>query len=167
MYIFTLSYYLMNAKVHKENIPLRPVCSMIDTPECCLAKFLDQIIKPYIPNQHMLFSTKHFIDKLQDYLITPGDRMVSFDVVSLFTNVPLDYTINLITNCIYDSASHPRFSRTVFKNMMKIATQGYFIFNDILYQQIDGVIMGSPLGPTMANFFLADMEKKWMSDVND
>ena len=93
--------------------------------------------------------------------------MVSFDVVSLFTNVPLDYTINLITNCIYDSASHPRFSRTVFKNMMKIATQGYFIFNDILYQQIDGVIMGSPLGPTMANFFLADMEKKWMSDVND
>ena len=31
------------AKVHKENNPLRPVCSMINTPEHCLAKFLDDI----------------------------------------------------------------------------------------------------------------------------
>ena len=44
-------------KVHKENNPLRPVCSMINTPEHCLAKFLDNIIKPHIPNQNMLNST--------------------------------------------------------------------------------------------------------------
>ena len=143
------------AKVHKTDTPVRPVCSMINTPEYELAKFLDNLIKPYIPNQYMLFSTKQFLDKLKDFSILPGDKMVSFDVVSLFTNVPLIETINLVANYIYARNDPPHFSKTVFKNMMKIATQGYFLHKNILYQQIDGVIMGSPLGPTLANFFLA------------
>ena len=84
--------------------------------------------------------------------------MVSFDVVSLYTNVPLLYTINLIADYVYRSTSPPPFSKTVFKNMLKTTTQGYFLFNDILYQQVDGVILGSPLGPTMANLFLAVLE---------
>ena len=153
------------AKVHKDNYPLRPMCSMVGTPEHCLAKFLDNIIKPYIPNQKMLNSTKNFLDKLDEFDVQPGDKMVSFDVVSLFTNVPLIYTINLIADYVYSSSTPPPFSKTVFKNMMKTATQGYFLFNDTLYQQIDGVIMGSPLGPTLANFFLADKEvKEWFGD---
>ena len=153
------------AKVHKENYPLRPVCSMINTPEHCLAKFLDDIIKPHIPNQHMLNSTSNFLDKLDDFEIKPGDKMVSFDVVSLFTNVPLIHTINIIADHVYRSSSPPPFSKTVFKNMLKTATQGYFLYNDVLYQQVDGVIMGSPLGPTMANFFLAVLEVEWLSET--
>ena len=152
-------------KVHKENNPLRPVCSMINTPEHCLAKFLDNIIKPHIPNQFMLNSTTNFLDKLDKFEIKTGDKMVSFDVVSLFTNVPLMYTINLIADIIYKSSSPPPFSKIVFKNMLKTATQGYFLFNDTLYQQIDGVIMGSPLGPTLANFFLAVLEQEWLMET--
>ena len=113
----------------------------------------------------MLNSTRNFLERLDDFDIKPGDKMVSFDVVSLFTNVPLLYTINLIADYVYRSSSPPPFSKTVFKNMMKTATQGYFLFNDILYQQVDGVIMGSPLGPTMANFFLAVLEMEWLSDT--
>ena len=41
-----------------------------------------------------------------------------------------------------------------------MATQGIFMFNDRLYKQIDGVTMGSPLGPTLANFFLGQLEEK-------
>ena len=101
------------AKVHKTDTPLRPVCSMIGTPEYELAKFLDNIIKPYIPNQYMLFSTKHFLEKIKDFNILPGDKMVSFDVVSLFTNVPLIDTINLIANYIY-SKSDPLIFQKLF-----------------------------------------------------
>ena len=154
------------AKVHKTDTPLRPVCSMVGTPEYDLAKFLDNIIKPYMPNRYMLFSTKHFIEKINDFNILPRDKMVSFDVVSLFTNVPLIETINLIANYIYSRNDPPHFSKTVFKNMMKIVTQGYFLHKDILYQQIDGVIMGSPLGPTLANFFLAELENKLLKLKN-
>ena len=36
------------------------------------------------------------------------------------------------------------------------------MFNDILHKQKDGVAMGSPLGPTMANIFLSFYEMKWL-----
>ena len=40
--------------------------------------------------------------------------------------------------------------------------ESYFIFNKLLYKQIDGVAMGSPLGPTFANASLCFYEKKWL-----
>ena len=50
-----------------------------------------------------------------------------------------------------------------FKNLLSLATQeSYFLFNDVFYIQKDGVAMGSPLGPTMANVFLSFYEVKWL-----
>ena len=40
------------------------------------------------------------------------------------------------------------------------------MYKDKLYTQIDGVAMGNPLGPTLANFFLADLETKMFKDYN-
>ena len=51
----------------------------------------------------------------------------------------------------------------MFKNLLSLATQElYFIFNDVLYKQKDGVAMESPLAPTMANVFLWFYEIKWL-----
>ena len=45
--------------------------------------------------------------------------------------------------------------KSEFKDLLSLATkESYFIFNNILYKQIDGVAMGSPLGPSLANAFL-------------
>ena len=41
-----------------------------------------------------------------------------------------------------------------------------FLYNGELFKQIDGVAMGSPLGPTLANFFLANLENKLMNKTN-
>ena len=38
------------------------------------------------------------------------------------------------------------------------------MFNGVYYSQIDGVAMGSPLGPTLANLFLAYHEENWLND---
>ena len=47
------------------------------------------------------------------------------------------------------------------KELLYLATkESYFIFNNILYKQIDGVAMGSPLGPSLANAFLGHHEQK-------
>ena len=40
-----------------------------------------------------------------------------------------------------------------------------FVFNDEYYMQIDGVAVGSPLGPIFANIFLASQEQSIISDV--
>ena len=45
------------------------------------------------------------------------------------------------------------------------ATQGLFLYKDELYQQINGVTMGSPLGPTLSNFFMANLETKLINKL--
>ena len=39
-----------------------------------------------------------------------------------------------------------------------------FLFNGNLYSQVDGIGMGNPLGPTLANAYLYHHEKNWLKD---
>ena len=48
--------------------------------------------------------------------------------------------------------------RKVFKKLLHKCTKSHFLFNGKVYKQIDGVQMGSPLGPTFANWFLGEIE---------
>ena len=148
-------------KVHKSNNPTRPIVSMIGSPEYQVAKFLDSIIKPYIPDTYMINSSKELIGKLQQFKFSPEQKLVSYDVSSLFTNVPLQETIDIIIEKIYSNQQKidpPPIKKEHFKELMTFATQGLFLHKNKLYQQIDGVAMGSPLGPTLANFFMANIE---------
>ena len=92
--------------------------------------------------------------------------MVSFDVQSLFTNIPLDETINICVSRLYNRKKKVRgLLKRHFKELLTLATKSScFIFNGIYYSQVDGVAMGSPLGPTLANLFLAYHEEKWLND---
>ena len=75
--------------------------------------------------------------------------MASFDVSSLFTNIPLDETITIITDTLFRKTDALRFedcffTKIQFKNLLELAEkESHFIFNDQLYDQIDGVAMGS------------------------
>ena len=80
--------------------------------------------------------------------------MVSFDVLSLFTNVPLPETIENISNYLHEEDKNIMpFEKKVFRKLMFIATQGLFMFNVKLYKQIDGVTMRNSPGPIQANLF--------------
>ena len=148
-------------KVHKANYPLRPVISMVNTSEYELGKYLDTFIQPNIPSSYITNSTDQFLDNLKHYDFSPNDQTVSFDVVSLYTNIPLLETIKIISDTIYSdiSCKVPPFPKLIFEKLLTIATQGMFMYNGILYKQTDGVAMGSPLGPSLANFFLGHLEK--------
>ena len=57
------------------------------------------------------------------------------------------------------------FSAKDFKRLLELATlENYFLFDSIIYNQVDGVAMGSPLGPTLANAFMCHMERKWLQE---
>ena len=141
---------------------------MINTPEYKLAKFLDWIIKPYMPKSYAVTSNDEFLKKLKGFYQQEGDQCVSFDVVSLFTNVPLEETIDIIADKLWcnptDSPPMPKHS---FISLMKWATSGMFSYKDQLYQQCDGVAMGNPLAPTLANFFMGHVEERLFQHTND
>ena len=151
--------------MHKINVPSRPVISMIDSPQFGLAKFLDSVIKPCIPGNYMLASTHEFTRKLTNSPLSDSYNMVSFDIVSLFTNVPREDVIDLACHYVYESdqVCKPRFDRKHFRKLLSMATSGEFLYKEQLYRQVDGVAMGSPLGPTLANLFLAHLENEWLA----
>ena len=87
--------------------------------------------------------------------------MGNLDVDSLFTNIPLEETIDICTNTLFENTEKLEgFSKKEFKELLSLAAkESYFIFNGQIYKQVDGVPMGSPLGPTLANAFLVHFGK--------
>ena len=92
--------------------------------------------------------------------------MASLDVESLFTNIPLDETIDIVTKKVFGRKHKVKgISRRDFKRLLEISTKGtVFFFNGCYYRQKDGVAMGSPLGPALANAFLAHHETVWLEE---
>ena len=88
--------------------------------------------------------------------------MVSFDVLSLVTNLAFVKTIDIITGGLYDEQINNfiRIPKNVFDKLMLLATQGIFMLNERLHKQVERIVMGSPLEPTMANFYMTRLEEK-------
>ena len=60
---------------------------------------------------------------------------------------------------------HPKHYRDEFKKLLEFAVKdNHFLFNNQLYEQVDGVAMGSPLGPLFANIFLSFYETSWFNN---
>ena len=56
---------------------------------------------------------------------------------------------------------------SVLKVLLEFATKkSHFIFDGQYYDQIDGVAMGSPLGPVLANIFMCHFEEEWVFNNN-
>ena len=157
-----------NPKVHKtvvSNTPkFRTVLSAINTPTYLLAKYLKPILSPLMTNEFIVKNSFDFAEEVFNY--DHNLYMASLDVVSLFRNIPLEETIK---NCVKDLFCNNFFSRKLSRKdlyeLLKLATTKLsFIFDNKLYKQIDGVAMGSPLGPTLANVFLCHYEKNWLNE---
>ena len=82
-------------KVHKENYPMRPILSACNTPGYGLAKYLVPAISPITTNAYTVKDSFTFARELSN-LDANGLFMASFDVKSLFTNIPLKETIDII-----------------------------------------------------------------------
>ena len=82
--------------------------------------------------------------------------LCSFDVSSFSTYVPLAETIQICPDALYSSEHHlAPFPRQIFVELMEMATSSVeFIFSGIMHCQIDGVAMGSSLGPALAKVFV-------------
>ena len=86
--------------------------------------------------------------------------MASFDIKSLFTNIPLNETINIILCLLFHKQNcFQGFSCNEFKKLLEFAVK-----DNQLYEQVDGVATGSLLGPLFANIFLSFYETSWLSN---
>ena len=139
--------------------PFRPIHSAIRTPTYKLAKYLVLKLASITTNE---FSVK-------DSFCFAGERVNqnsnfftgSLDVDSLFTNISLEETINICCDTLFKETDiYEGYSKSEFKTLLSLASkESYFFFNEVLHKQKDGVAVGSPLGPTLANAFLSHYEE--------
>ena len=87
--------------------------------------------------------------------------MLRHTLQSLFTDVLLDFTIDVILRRIYnENEIHSNIKRSEMKELLLLCTKNvHFTFNNDIYQQCDGVAMGSTLGPVIARIFIVELEK--------
>ena len=141
--------------------------SAIETHAYKLAKFFVPLLRPFSTNSYTITDTFMFVKELCELQINTNNVvMASFDVKSLFTNIPLDETISIIVNkCFYNTSRFHGFTVDQFTRLLNLSVKNcHFLFDGVLYKQVDGVAMGSPLGPLFANIFLSFHEKSWLAD---
>ena len=90
--------------------------------------------------------------------------MASLDAESLFTNIPLNEVIDICTDDLFCDTNtiHDLHRNDMTEFLTLTAYQSFFIFDQVMYIQIDGIAMGSQLGPILTNTFLCHFEKQWL-----
>jgi len=128
------------AKVHKENCPYRIIVSSINTALYTLSSFLQDIISISLEK-----NSKGVANSLYSFLsgkqVRHTDILISLDVTSLFTNVPLDLALDSISKRWPLIQNNTKISKNEFIQAIKfILTFTYFSFNKVIYWDSHGVL---------------------------
>ena len=129
---------------------LRLIVSSIRPFNNNLAKYLSSILIPLILKKYCVSDSFSFVQETKN-LNSNQKFLVSFDVCSLFTNISLDETVDLAVDLIMNN-NILNINRADLKKVFSfITSRAHFLFNGNLNDQVDGVTMGSPLAPVLAN----------------
>ena len=132
-----------------------------------MAKYLKDKLTPYICNEYCIKDTFNFVTELNTLKYT-NKHIISFDVVSLYTNIPLKQTIELAVNTILRNEPNFKIKKEELTRLFYFATaETHFLFEGKIYDQTDGVAMGSPLAPVLANLFMGHHEKIWLDNYGN
>jgi hypothetical protein len=138
-------------KIHKEGCYLRPIVNTIGSPLYGLAKLLTEKLKPLYGHTQSFIKDSHFIQNIKSTKVNEAYILVSFDVVSLYTKIPLNDAINVIR----------RLTDNETTNLVEVCLKyTYYSFGGDIYERTNGVAMGSLLSPVVANIFMEYFEEK-------
>lgn len=148
-------------KIHKVDIPLRPIVSCIGTPFEFLSKFISQILKNSLPTpRSRIKNSVDLKDKLRTIVVPADHVMISIDVTSLFTNVGKERIKTSITkNYVHISKQFNIPLDELLEAVDKIMENSYFQFDGRYYKQIYGTAMGNPCSGDFADMVMVDLEE--------
>lgn len=146
-------------KIHKENNPLRNIVSTIKAPHSKISKYMVTILNNIVNKDYNVKNSLELKNCIKDMRIAEDYQLVSFDVISLFTNIPIDIVLELIDKKWNEIKKHTDIPLHQFRKLLEvILIEGnYFKCNDKFYSQSFGLAMGVPLAPVLANIVLDDL----------
>ena len=130
-----------------------------------MAKELAKILKPLVgKSRHHINSTQDFVEQVRHITLAPGECLSSYDVSALFTSVPIDPPLKIIKDLLVKDPTLK--DRTVIGIddiilLLEFCLKNtYFSFQGQFFEQVEGVAMGFPLSPIVANLYMEYLEQK-------
>ena len=162
----SLPYLYGTIKTHKPNNPARPIISSVGSITYKLSKYLVSVLNPLIgsiSNSHIKNNVE-LVEKLNNVQVNSDFKLVSFDVCSLFTKVPVDDLLAFLPD-VLDRLDLP-FSHTVLIELIKLCIKDCkFEFKGKYYAPKFGMAMGNPLSPVLSNLYMEFFENRILSTI--
>jgi len=152
--------------MHKIEYPLRRIISTIGSYQYQLSKYLAKSIREDRPQANSYRKDSfEFVKRIKEIILNERKTyiMCSFDVESLYTNVPVDEAINLTLDYMYkqNKLINVPFHRQQMKQFLELSIKDApFQFHNKIFKQADGVGMGNPLSPILADLWMQKIEQK-------
>ena len=147
------------AKVHKIGTPLRPVLSIPGSSYENLNKFLSPFFGK-LPGANIETNSKDARAALETTKLDEDELVVSLDVKSLYTNVPVEEAIEIALKDLYSSDEVPEIPSSATKSLLRPAvTNVHFKCNKVWYNQSNGLAMGASLAVILPNLWMKLFEK--------
>ena len=123
-------------KIHKPGpVSFRPILVAYRLPNYKLAKHLVPLLSHLTTNEYSVKNSFDYVDIVSQF--NPQTYLVSYDVESLFTNIPTKETIDLILNSLFPNPNsfYSGLNRKDFKTLLELSVNDtHFIFNNQLYK---------------------------------
>ena len=149
-------------KLHKPGIPMRPIVLFCGSLTYQLSKYLTTILQPLTDkSRRKLQSTENFIDAIKTVQIPDDYKLVSFDVKSLFTSIPLQLALQCTETAIQQSTVKlPLPTEDIMDLLNLCLTSTYFQYNGKHYKQLHGTAMGSLVSVVVAEIVMQHVEER-------
>ena len=136
-------------KIHKVGFPVRPIVSFSGSATLQLSRYLSDILSPVLgQTEFTVRNSMEFVDCIRTVKWRPGDVMISFDVVSLFTNIPVPKALRIVKAKITNDPTFIHRTKLSISNFMILLEHclesSNFSFRGNFYRQSFVCPMGSP-----------------------
>src|SRR5215469_14177192 len=150
-------------KIHKTNTPLRPILSAVNSHNFKLAKCLIPWVTPFTSNSHTINNSYNFKEWLLKIENVHQHFMSSFDITSLYTNIPTSEAINILLNRIFaEQDVYHGLNKKEFGQLLNAAAKDtYFIFNNKLFYQKNSLAMGNQIFHKLKRNLLFILKKNY------
>ena len=127
-----------------------------------MSRALADILEPLVgKTKYHIKNSQHLVQKMSEVLIGDQEVFNSHDVVSLFTNTPIEKALDIIRKRMIEDKTQTNLEvEDVLKLLEFTLTTTYFSFRGHIYQQKIGAAMGSPVSPIVANLFMEFLEQE-------